>query len=83
MGRAGLLMLCGMTEAELGDRGTLRRREVEVIADALKARIIGRGEVTRQECLETFGVPARNPARTILPSREPARTAWRQAFDFG
>jgi hypothetical protein len=51
-----------MTEAELGSRtptlppsSTLQRREVEVVADYLKARIIGRGEVTRAECLETFG----------------------------
>jgi mono/diheme cytochrome c family protein len=52
----------GMTEAELGERmptlppsTTLQRREVEVIADYLKAKVIGRGEVTRAECLETFG----------------------------
>jgi mono/diheme cytochrome c family protein len=64
----------GMTEAELGNRTptfppgtTLQRREVEVIAEYLKARIIGRGEVTREECLETFGAVARScddfPAR--------------------
>jgi len=64
----------GMTESELGDRtptfppsSTLQRREVEVIADYLKARIIGRGAVTREECLETFGAGARScddyPAR--------------------
>jgi mono/diheme cytochrome c family protein len=52
----------GMTQAELGNRTpslppgtTLQRREVEVIADYLLARIIGRGAVTRAECLETFG----------------------------
>jgi len=57
----------GMTEAELGSRTptlppgtTLQRREVEVIADYLLARIIGRGEVTRAECLETFGAGARS-----------------------
>jgi mono/diheme cytochrome c family protein len=57
----------GMTEAELGSRAptlppgtTLQRREVEVIADYLLARIIGRGEVTRAECLETFGADARS-----------------------
>jgi mono/diheme cytochrome c family protein len=57
----------GMTEAELGDRtptlppgATLQQREVEVIADYLKARIIGRGAVTREECLETFGTGARS-----------------------
>jgi hypothetical protein len=56
----------GMTEAELGDRTptlppstALQRREIEVVADYLKARIIGRGEVTRAECLETFGDGAR------------------------
>ncbi|HEY4407275.1 MAG TPA: cytochrome c [Xanthobacteraceae bacterium] len=55
----------GMTEAELGDRTpslppgtTLQRREVEVIADYLLARIVGRGAVTRAECLETFGAGA-------------------------
>jgi mono/diheme cytochrome c family protein len=52
----------GMTEAELGGRTptfppstTLQRREVEVIADYLLARVIGHGEVTREECLEAFG----------------------------
>ncbi len=56
-----------MTEAKLGNRTptfppstTLQRREVEVIADYLGARIIGRGEVTRAECLETFGAGARS-----------------------
>jgi mono/diheme cytochrome c family protein len=55
----------GMTEAELGDRTptlppstTLQRREVEVIADYLKAKVIGRSEVTRAECLEAFGADA-------------------------
>jgi hypothetical protein len=54
-----------MTEVELGERTpslppstTLQRREVEVIADYLKAKVIGRGEVTRAECLETFGAGA-------------------------
>jgi mono/diheme cytochrome c family protein len=57
----------GMTEAELGNRTptfppstTLQKREVEVIADYLKARIIGRGEVTREECLKNFGAVARS-----------------------
>jgi mono/diheme cytochrome c family protein len=52
----------GMTEAELGARTptlppstTLQRREVEVIADYLLARIIGRGAVSPAECLENFG----------------------------
>ncbi len=52
----------GMTEAELGPRTptlppstTLQKREIEVIADYLLAKIIGRGAVTREECLENFG----------------------------
>ncbi len=56
----------GTTEAELGSRTptfppstTLQRREVEVIADYLIAKIIGRGEITREECLESFGARAR------------------------
>jgi hypothetical protein len=57
----------GMTEAELGDRTptlppstTLQRREVEVIADYLLAKVIGRGAVTRAECLETYGAGAQH-----------------------
>jgi hypothetical protein len=56
----------GATEAELGSRTptlppstTLQRREVEVIADYLIAKIIGRGEITRAECIENFGARAR------------------------
>jgi hypothetical protein len=52
----------GMTEEELGGRTpalppstTLAKREIEVIADYLLARIIGRSDVTRQECLATPG----------------------------
>ena len=52
----------GMTEAELGSRTpalppstTLQRREIEVIADYLTAKVIGRGEITRDECVEAFG----------------------------
>jgi mono/diheme cytochrome c family protein len=55
----------GMTEAEFGSRtptlppgSTLQRREIEVIADYLLGRIIGRGEITRAECLEAFGAGA-------------------------
>jgi hypothetical protein len=57
----------GMTEAELGDRTptlppstTLQRREVEVIADYLLAKVVGRGAVTRAECLETYGAGAQH-----------------------
>ncbi len=57
----------GMTEAELGSRTptlppstTLQKREIETIADYLLARIVGRGEITRAECVETFGEKARS-----------------------
>jgi hypothetical protein len=57
----------GMTEAELGSRTppfppstTLVGREVEAIADYLIAKIIGRGPVTRAECIENFGERARS-----------------------
>jgi hypothetical protein len=56
----------GMTEAEVGSRmpplppsTTLPRREIEVLADYLLTKIIGRGPVTRDECLETLGEGAR------------------------
>ena len=56
-----------MTEAELGSRTpgqphstTLQRREIEVLADYLLAKIIRRGPVTRAECEETFGAGARS-----------------------
>jgi cbb3-type cytochrome c oxidase subunit III len=52
----------GMTEAELGDRvpafppsTSLQKREVEILADYLIAKVIGRGPITRLECLEVFG----------------------------
>jgi hypothetical protein len=52
----------GMTQAELGDRTpnlppstTLPKREVEILADYLLAKIVGRGQVTREECAENFG----------------------------
>ena len=52
----------GMTEAELGERTptlppstTLQRREIEVLADYLIAKVVGRGEITRQECIEVLG----------------------------
>jgi hypothetical protein len=57
----------GMTEAELGSRApplppstTLPRRDIEVIADYLLAKVIGRGPVTREECFETLGERVRS-----------------------
>jgi mono/diheme cytochrome c family protein len=56
----------GMTEAELGTSApalppgaTLQQREVEVIADYLLAKFIGRGAATREECEEAFGAGGR------------------------
>ena len=56
-----------MTEAELGSRTpplppstTLPRRDIEVIADYLLAKVIGRGPVTREECFETLGERVRS-----------------------
>src|ERR1700720_432962 len=52
----------GMTEAELGDKvppfppsTALPRRDIENVADYLLAKIIGRGAITREECVETLG----------------------------
>jgi hypothetical protein len=52
----------GKTEAELGERTpnsppstSLPKREVEVVADYLLAKIIGRGPITHEERLENFG----------------------------
>jgi hypothetical protein len=57
----------GMTAAELGDRvptsppsTSLQKREVEILADFLLAKVIGRGPVTREECFEAFGERARS-----------------------
>jgi hypothetical protein len=57
----------GMTEAELGDKvppfppsTSLPRREVEIVADYLLAKIIGRGPITREECTETLGPRVRS-----------------------
>jgi len=57
----------GQTEAELRERTpnsppstSLPKREVEVVADYLLAKIIGRGPITREECLENFGPRARS-----------------------
>ena len=52
----------GMTEAELGERvppyppsTTLPRRDIEAVADYLLAKVIGRGPITRAECVEKLG----------------------------
>ena len=56
-----------ITEAELGPNtptlppgSTLQKREAEAIADYIVAKLIGRGAVTREECLEVFGQDARS-----------------------
>jgi hypothetical protein len=38
----------------------LQKREAEAIADYIVAKLIGRGAVTREECLEVFGQDARS-----------------------
>jgi len=57
----------GMTEAELGARTpplppstTLPKRDIEVLADYLLAKVIGRGAITREECFETLGERVRS-----------------------
>ena len=57
----------GMTEADLGDRTpalppstTLPKRDIEALADYLLAKVIGRGPITREECLEAFGERGRS-----------------------
>jgi hypothetical protein len=52
----------GVSEADLGKDlpplptgSVLQRREIEALVDFLQARIIGRGAVTRAECLEAMG----------------------------
>ena len=57
----------GMTEAEIGDKmppqppsTTLPRRDVESVADYLLAKIIGRGPITREECVEALGPRVRS-----------------------
>jgi mono/diheme cytochrome c family protein len=57
----------GMTEAELGDRTpalppstTLPKRDIEALADYLLAKVVGRGPITREECLEAFGERGRS-----------------------
>jgi hypothetical protein len=52
----------GVTEAALGQDlpplppgSLLQRREIEALVDFLQAKIINRGPITREECLEAFG----------------------------
>ena len=59
----------GMTEAELGDKvppfppsTALPRREIETVADYLLAKVVGRGAITREECVETLGPRVRSCA---------------------
>jgi mono/diheme cytochrome c family protein len=64
----------GMTEAEIGNRKppyppstTLHRREIEALADYLRAKVIGRGPITREECLDYFGERARTSCGDYPP----------------
>jgi mono/diheme cytochrome c family protein len=57
----------GMTAAELGDKvppfppsTTLPRRDIETVADYLLAKIVGRGSITREECVEALGTRVRS-----------------------
>jgi mono/diheme cytochrome c family protein len=57
----------GMSEAELGDKvpplppsTSLPRRDIEAVADYLLAKVIGRGEITREECTEALGPRVRS-----------------------
>jgi len=57
----------GMTEAEMGTRTpplppstTLPPRDIQVLADYLLAKVIGRGPITREECFETLGERVRS-----------------------
>jgi mono/diheme cytochrome c family protein len=59
----------GMTEAELGDKvppqppsTALPRRDIEIVADYLLAKVIGRGAITREECVEALGPRVRSCA---------------------
>lgn len=51
----------GVTRADLGDQTppasptSLIQREIVAVVDYLEARVIGRGAVTREECVEFFG----------------------------
>ena len=37
-----------------------KKRDIEVIADYLLAKVIGRGPITREECFETLGERVRS-----------------------
>jgi hypothetical protein len=57
----------GMTEAEIGDKippsppsTSLPRRDIEIVADYLLAKVIGRGAITREECVEALGSRVRS-----------------------
>jgi mono/diheme cytochrome c family protein len=57
----------GMTADELGERvppfppsTTLPRRDIELVADYLIAKLIGRGPITREECMEALGERVRS-----------------------
>ena len=59
----------GMTAADLGDKvppfppsTALPRRDIEIVADYLLAKVIGRGAITREECVETLGPRVRSCA---------------------
>jgi mono/diheme cytochrome c family protein len=59
----------GVTEAELGDKvpplppsTALPRRDIETVADYLLAKVIGRGAITREECVEALGPRVRSCA---------------------
>lgn len=65
----------GMSEADIGSRKppyppsvTLHRREIEALADYLRAKVIGRGPITREECLEYFGERARTSCGDYPPA---------------
>jgi mono/diheme cytochrome c family protein len=64
----------GVTAADLGrdtpalpPGATLNRREIEAVADYLRAKVIGRGPVTRGECEEAYGEDARRCVRYPAP----------------
>lgn len=57
----------GMTADELGERvppfppsTTLPHHDIELLADYLIAKVIGRGPITREECVETLGERVRS-----------------------
>jgi len=61
----------GMTEAELGENvppnppsTALPRRDIETVADYLLAKVVGRGPITREECVETLGPRVRSCAES-------------------